>query len=317
MQSVVHVHLDPHLRAALQKAAEIDRDLGPVGPDIADVRERATLARSYWNQGGPEVFEVSERLIPGPTRDVPVVLYRARESAQPAPVFLYLHGGGFKIGNQWANDRQMREIAAAWGGVVISADYLHTPEHVFPGAVEEVNAVLHWLHECGAAWGLDTENIAFGGVSAGACIGFGAAMGLGKPSWLKAAVAVVGAFSFDTTSASMQAFGNVGLFPQLPLVQPMFEAYVPNPSERTDPRAAPLLGDMSALPPSFIATAEYDVFRDSSTQMASRLAQADRLRFFKIYPGMAHLFFGFSREVPGAQQCVSDVSRFLAEHLPA
>ena len=81
--------------------------------------------------------------------------------------------------------------------------------------------------------------------------------------------------------------------------------------------SAPLLGDMSALPPSFIATAEYDVFRDSSTQMASRLAQADRLRFFKIYPGMAHLFFGFSREVPGAQQCVSDVSRFLAEHLPA
>ncbi len=316
MASTTSIQLEPQLRAAFQKATEIDRDLGPVGPEIADIRERATLARSYWNQGGPDMFEVSERLIPGPVRDVPVVLYRPRKSSGPAPVFLFLHGGGFKIGNQWANDRQMREIAAAWGGVVISADYLHAPEHKFPGAVEEVAAVLQWLHSYGAAWGLDTENISFGGVSAGACIGFGAAISLGKKSWLRAAVGIVGAFSFDTSAASMKAFGNVGLFPQLDLIKPMFEAYVPNPKDRTDPRAIPVLADVQVLPQSFIAAAEYDVFRDASSLMATRLAQADRLRFFKIYPGMAHLFFGFSKEVAGAMACVSDVSRFLAECLP-
>lgn len=135
-------------------------------------------------------------------------------------------------------------------------------------------------------------------------------------SWLRAAVGIVGAFSFDTTAASMQAFGNVGLFPQLDLIKSMFEAYVPNPGGRSDPRVVPVLADVQVLPQSFIAAAEYDVFRDASSLLASRLAQADRLRFFKIYPGMAHLFFGFSREVPGSVACVSDVSKFLAECLP-
>ena len=238
-------HINPHSRLSAAARLLIERIHRAGRPPMEAMTP--AQARAFYDIGGPildlqpppQVDRVEELQIP--VRDghaCPARLY-APHSQAPLPVLLYLHGGGFKIGNQWANDRQMREIAAAWGGVVISADYLHTPEHVFPGAVEEVSAVLHWLHECGAASGLDTENIAFGGVSAGACIGFGAAMGLGKPSWLKAAVAVVGAFSFDTTSASMQAFGNVGLFPQLPLVQPMFEAYVPNPSERTDPRAAP------------------------------------------------------------------------------
>src|SRR3546814_19572723 len=64
------------------------------------------------------------RTVPGPFRDVPVRLYKPRERAG-LPVFLYLHGGGFKLGNQDTNDRQMRELAHAWGGAVLSAAYVH------------------------------------------------------------------------------------------------------------------------------------------------------------------------------------------------
>jgi acetyl esterase len=66
----------------------------------------------------------------------------------------------------------------------------------------------------------------------------------------------------------------------------------------------------------FIAAAECDVFRDASAVMAARLAEAGRLHSFKVYPGMAHLFFGFSREVECAANCVADVAHFLAERLP-
>lgn len=307
--------LDPALLAAFRKAAEIERGLGAVGSTVEDLRTRSALARRHWNEGGPGMLVVSERVIPGPTRDVPVVVYRARESSGPSPVFLFLHGGGFRIGNQWANDRQMREIAAAWGGVVISADYLHVPEHVFPAPVLEVAAVLQWLHDRGATWGLDAQRIAIGGVSAGACVGFGAALRLARPPWLRAAVGVVGAFSFDTRTSSMQRFGDGALYPPSSAIEPMFEAYVPERAARTDPQAVPLLADARAFPQSFIAAAEYDVFRDASALMAARLAQAGTLHFFKIYPGMSHLFFGFSREVPGAANCVSDVAEFLAERL--
>lgn len=312
----MHPALDPELLAAFRRATEIDQSLGPVGPGLEDLRARSALARRYWNEGGPEMVDVSERVIPGPTRDVPVVVYRARELRGPAPVFLFLHGGGFQIGNQWANDRQMREIAAAWGGIVISADYPHVPEYVFPAPVLEVAAVLRWLHGAGGEWGLDTERVAVGGVSAGACVGFGAAASLGRPAWLRAAVGIVGAFSFDTTTSSMRQFGDGTLYPPASAIQPMLQAYVPDPAARTDPLAVPMLADACVFPPTFIAAAEYDVFRDASALMAARLAQSGILHFFKIYPGMAHLFFGYSREVPTAAECVADVAGFLAERLP-
>ncbi|MDM0058835.1 alpha/beta hydrolase fold domain-containing protein [Variovorax fucosicus] len=311
------IALDSQLVAAFSKAAEIDRHLGPVAPGLQGVRERASLGRFYWNEGGPTLLEASQRSIPGPTRDVPVVLYRSRESSAPSPVFLFLHGGGFKLGNERSNDLQMREIAAAWGGVVISADYLHAPEHVFPAAVDEVAAVLQWLHDNGESWSMDTERVAFGGLSAGASIGFGAAVKLGRQPWLQAAVGIVGAFSFDTTSTSMREFGNSELFPQSSLIRPMFEDYVPDPGARDDPSADLTRANAEIFPTTFLAAAEYDVFRDASAVMAARLKEAGRLHSFKIYPRMAHLFFGFSREVECAANCVSDVAHFLAERLPA
>jgi len=310
------VRLNPQLVTAFEKAREIDAQRGPAGPGIASARERAALNRLYWNEGGPAISSVEPLAIPGRVRDVPAAIYRPAASVDPLPVFVFLHGGGFKIGNEWANDRQMREIAAAWGGAVISADYLHVPEHVFPAAVDEIAEVLQWLHDEGEALGLDADRIGFGGTSAGACIAFGAAARLGGVAWLKAAVGIVGAFNFDTTTSSMQQFGNAGLFPSLGLIQPMLEDYVRDPAARNHPCATPTSADPTLFPPTFLAAAEYDVFRDASALMAVRLQEAGRLHSSKIYPGMAHLFFGFSREVECAAICVRDVADFLAELLP-
>jgi len=234
----------------------------------------------------------------------------------PLPVFVFLHGGGFKLGNEWSNDRQMRELADHWGGAVLSADYLHAPEHAFPAAVDEVAAVLRWLHDEGHAWALDTTQIAVGGVSAGASVGFGAAVRLGPQAWLKAAVGIVGAFNFDTTCKSMRLYGNGELYPPSSQIQSMLEDYAPNPRDRDDPSVDLLRANAADLPVTFLAAAEYDVFRDASAAMAARLAEAGRLHAFKIYPGMAHLFFGFSREVDRAAKCVADIAEFLREAFP-
>lgn len=309
-------NLDPQLLAAYSKAKEIEQRLGPAAPGINGMRRMAALGRQYWNEGGPSMFETSHRLIPGPFRNVSVARYRPHERVEPSPVFIFLHGGGFAVGNELSNDRQMREIAAAWGGVVISADYVHVPEHVFPDAVTEVGAVLQWVRDHGNEWGLDPENIAIGGLSAGANIAFTVAAGLGHSPWLKAAVGIVGAFDFDTDAPSMKMFGGGELFPSRDQVQKMFEAYVPDTAARTDPRTRPALFGGSAFPPSFLAAAEFDVFRDSSGRLATVLEEAGRLRAHKIYPAMGHLFFGFSRDVPKAAECVSDVAAFLASQLP-
>jgi acetyl esterase len=307
---------DPQLAVALAQTSDIERRAGVSGADLTAQRQRASSVRAYWNQGGPVMAAVEPRRLPGPTRDVPVVIYRPVATTAPSPAFLFLHGGGFQLGNEWANDRQMREIASQWRGIVISVDYLHAPEHPFPSAVEEIAAVLRWLHGAGDTLGIDPARIAFGGTSAGASVAFGAAVEIGPVAWLQAAVSIVGAFDFDAASPSMQQYGGGELFPARAMVAPMLASYAPA-SLHDDPRVALLKADPACFPPTFLAAAEYDVFKDASIQMATRLDAAGRLHALTVYPRMAHLFFGFSRTVDQAARCVGDVARFLSERLPA
>lgn len=311
------LEVDPQLRAALAETAAVAAGFGSPPSNVAEGRAQAAAIRCFWNEGGPEVAERSERFVPGPLRQIPVVVYRSVAGGHPrTPVFVYLHGGGFKTGNAWANDRQMRELCVAWGGTVISADYAHAPEHVFPAAVDETVALLSWLNEHGSAWGLDGERIALGGSSAGAAIAFGAAVALGGPPWLRAAVGIVGAFCGDTATGSMQRYGDVGLFPEARAVPSMFSDYLPRAKDREDPRANVLLADPSLFPPTFLAAAEYDVFLDASKAMGERLRKAGKLHTLRVYPRMSHLFFGLSKRVRCASDCIADIGSFLGKELP-
>src|SRR5439155_3916883 len=83
------------------------------------------------------------------------------------PVLLYLHGGGFTIGNLETHDSLCRQLALRSGAAVLALDYRLAPEHRFPAAVEDTWAALRWLAQHAAALGLDATRLAVGGDSAG------------------------------------------------------------------------------------------------------------------------------------------------------
>ncbi len=310
--------IDPQLAAALKRVAEINAEFGPPAPGPQGLRDHAARGRLWWNEGGPQLAEAREDRIPGPIRDIPVMVYRP-STARPLPVFVYLHGGGYRIGSHKANDRQMRELAAAWGGAIVSADYAHMPEHVFPVAVEETVAVYRWLNANGARWGLDGQRMAFGGSSAGANVSFGAAVAIGgvKSGFLKAGVGIVGVFDRDTETEAMRLYGNGELYPDRKGIAATAAEYVPDPALRNDPRANIVGADPQLFPPVFLAAAELDCLRDSATNLAARLKAAGRPHQLKVYPGMTHLFFGFSRMVERAAEAGRDIAAFLKQQLPA
>jgi acetyl esterase len=310
--------LDPQMIAALQRMREIAVDVGSsTRPGIEGIRDQAQRSRAWWNEGGPAVADVRENRIPGPFRQVPVVVYRPSMRAD-LPVYVFLHGGAYRIGSQWTNDRQMRELANAWGGVVISSDYLHMPERIFPDAVEEIAAVYRWLAEHGGEWNLDAGRIAFGGISSGANIAVGAAIHAGgiRSGYLKAGAVAVAVLDQDVETESMRLFGGREFFLSREEIIATGRAYTPELAQQLDPRANCVRARADLFPPMFIGAAEIDAFRDSAKHMAAHLAAGGVEHELKIYRGMTHQFFGCSRTVDAARECIQDMANFLRRHLP-
>lgn len=309
--------IDPQQAAALKRNAEIVESVGGPGETIGEIRTQANAARAVWNEGGPQMAVQRDLTVPGPFRDVPMRLYKPADSAD-LPVFIYLHGGGFRLGNQLSNDRQMRELAQTWGGAVISSDYVHAPEHVFPDPVTEITAVVEWLAENASAWGLAGDAMVIGGASAGASVAFGAAFELRdrKPDLLKGVVSIYGVVDDDLESDSMRELGGGDFFLQGPYVAQVYADYMGD-ADRNDGRAFAAKGDVAGLPPALIAAAELDPIRDDSLRLAKRMAAAGQPHTLKVYPGVMHTFFTQSNVIDQAKTCIDDIADFLSDTVGA
>lgn len=312
--------LDPQLAEALRRHDEIVAGLGPADTGALGARAQFMASRAWWNEGGPALAVDRDDTIPlSAHRDLRVAVYAARASDTPRPAYVFLHGGGFRLGAPRSSDRQLRELAQAWGGVVISLDYAHMPEAVFPVAVEETAAALQWLHANGGRWGVDPARLAFGGSSAGANVAMGAAvqLGLGRSGFLRAGAFVVGVFDDSLDTPSMREHGDGPGLPSRQSAGAMFAAYAGGAGQRADPRLNTGRADLSEAPPLFMAAAEIDVYRDSSVRLAQRVRAAGRSADLRLYPGMTHLFWGHSRMVEAARACTRDLAAFLSTHLPS
>ena len=100
------------------------------------------------------------------------------------PSLVYLHGGGFVVGNLDTHDRIMRSLAAKTGAVVVGVDYALAPEAKFPRALEECAAVASWLQRRADALGLDEVKLqAPRGLIAADVDGDGAAEPISSTTW--------------------------------------------------------------------------------------------------------------------------------------
>jgi acetyl esterase len=309
--------IQPQQAAALKRNAELVAEGGGPGEGIVEVRARAEAVRKIWNAGGPVMAVNEDRTIPGPFRDVPVALYKPSD-ADNLPVFVYLHGGGFKLGSPRTNDLQLRQLAEAWGGAILSSDYVHVPEHTFPDPVEEAVAVVEWLAEHGGDWGLDTSRMAIGGASAGASVAMGVAITLrdkGKGDLLKAAASLYGVLDYNLESDSMKELGGGDFMLTTEYTRLVYDDYLPNESDRNDPRAFAAKADPAGLPPVFISAAQLDPIRDDSLTFAENLKASGHPHELVVYPGVLHAFFGFSAEIDEARRMIGDLATFLGKHL--
>jgi len=227
------------------------------------------------------------------------------------PVLLYLHGGGFTIGNLETHDSLCRQLALRSGAAVIALDYRLAPEHRFPTAVDDAWAALQALAraDMGARLGLDTSRLAVGGDSAGATQSAVCAL-MARDAGLRLALQVLitpGTIAHADTP-SHERFAH-GFLLEKQAIHWFFDQYIAE-ADRTDWRFAPALAaDHEGVAPACIVIAECDALVDEGLAYGDLLRAANVPVDLELARGVTHDFIKLGRMLPEAalaQQAIAD-----------
>jgi acetyl esterase/lipase len=254
--------------------------------DLTDpVTARKNLAELAAAVPAPDTtgMEIEDRTVPADP-DVPVRIYRPHQ-AQGAIV--WLHGGGFVMGDLDTEHPWAARLAGGTGAVVVSVGYRRSPEHRFPAALDDTYAVLAWSAEHAAELGIDKARIAVGGHSAGAGLAAAVALrarGQGPPIRFQ----LLNQPELDDRQETWSArhFTDTPWMTRDKLAA-TWRHYLG--SQPASSYAAPARADdLSGLPPAYVATAEFDPLRDEGITYALRLLQAGVPVELHQWPGTFH-----------------------------
>ena len=99
--------------------------------------------------------------------DLTLDLARPKKARGRLPTLIFIHGGGWIVGDLETNERSMRLLAIQSGVRILSVDYPLAPENKFPAGLDACVAVTRWVRKNGRDWGIDPDRLAVGGDSAG------------------------------------------------------------------------------------------------------------------------------------------------------
>jgi acetyl esterase len=300
-----------------------------VDPQIATLLERVNAAPPL-SAGTPEQGRealrtlnlLAARFLPqaevGSVEEVsdgprPMRIYRPSGSG-PHPTLMFLHGGGFVIGDLDAYDAQCRVLCSRVGAVVVSVDYRLAPEHPFPAGVEDASAALEWV-----AANVADGRIAIGGDSAGGNLSAVTAQAWrGRSPELAAQLLLYPVTDMVTEWPSIEENGE-GLLITRDDMEWFNGHYLGGDEQlRSDPRVSPALAeDLSGLPPALVYTAQYDPLRDDGDAYAEALRAAGVRVIHRRFDSLVHGFFALGPLSSAAQAAVEQICDDLRELLSA
>ncbi|GAB2693222.1 alpha/beta hydrolase [Thalassiella azotivora] len=292
--------LDPGLQLLLAAQSRRGRE-GLTQADVAQARaDRAADGGMLVPRRTP-VGSVRDLTVDGASGPLPARHYRppvdaARELVddRPAPLLVYLHGGGFVFGDLDGVDEPCRLLCRHAGVHVLSVDYRLAPEDPFPAGPDDAVAALRWAHENAAALGADPSRVGVGGDSAGANLATVAALDTRGTPWAPVAqVLVYPVTDSSRRHPSRERFAEGFLLTDADMT--WFEGHYEGSSQATHPRRSPLLTeDLGGAAPAALVTAAFDPLRDEGEAYAGRLADAGVPVTAWRVPSLVHGFLAFA-----------------------
>ncbi|WP_370249896.1 alpha/beta hydrolase [Nocardioides sp.] len=309
--------LDPGTAALLELVAA-----APYPPMHEGTPENA---RRAYRAMTVDLVTPESRVPVGELRDVDVAgrpgrLYLPAGAEGPVATLLYLHGGGFVIGDLDTHDQICRRFCAGAGVAVVAVDYRLAPEHPFPAAVEDALAALDWVHAHRGEW-QGSDVVAVGGDSAGGNLS--AVVSQARPDLVSAQVLIYpathllgdypsreeNAVGYFLEMATMTWFGAhyLGLSAAEAAPADDADALAALGIDLDDVRHSPILGDLAGQPPAVLVTAEFDPLRDEGEAYGAALRAAGVVVDAQRYDGLVHGFIDMGIMSPAAAAAVDDL----------
>lgn len=297
--------LDKEIAALLGEPAPMP----PLTPEIMPLL-RAGMAAAAQGLPGIEVAEVRDFDADG----VPVRLYRPACEA-PLPLLIFLHGGGWMLGDLDTHDAMCRHMAVRAGCAILGVGYRLAPECPFPAGLDDAASALGWARREAAALGCDAARIALGGESAGANLAAALCLRLrdagGSPPLFQLLVHPVSDLALDFPS--MDEVRVPGLTRDY--LETCRAMYAGN-TDWADPLLSPLRATRhDGLAPAIVLTAEEDPLRDDGEAYALALARAGGETLVMRLPGLPHGFMFLPVTIPAVSGSFNLIAGLLRRYL--
>lgn len=264
----------------------------------------------------PPVAMVVDHAVRGPGGTLQLRLYTPNApTALPRPMLMYLHGGGWVIGDLETHDAVCRRLCHDAGMLVIAVDYRRAPEHPFPAAPDDAEAALRWVAAHAAELDGDPARLAVAGDSAGAQLAAVAAMRVGADVPLRGLGLIYPPALHHGETLPSRTENGEGKFLTASAMVWFMEAYLgKDASMVTHPEAALLHAPrLGALPPTWIATLGHDPLRDEGIALARAIARAGVAVEHVHEPSGVHACLHFTALSPVGGRLMAGLAQWLRQ----
>jgi acetyl esterase/lipase len=265
----------------------------------------------------------SERTITQDGQTVKIYITKPVGAKLDSPVFIFIHGGGWVLGDYPTHRRLVRDLVVESGAVAVFPDYTPSPEARYPTAINQIYAAAKWVSVHGSEIGVNGKNLAIVGNSVGgnmtASVALMAKEKEGPKIKLQVMLWPVTDANFET--ASYKELGE-GRFLTRNMMIWFWDNYLPDETKRKEIYASPLqstLDRLKGLPPALVQVAENDVLRDEGEAYARKLDEAGVPVTLTRYGGLIH-DYGLLNPIAGVPavktallQAAASIRKALAE----
>lgn len=310
-----------HIDRDTQKLLQQFIDNGAYSFESFSVQEsrEAYIKNSLNRLDSVNINTVFDYLIP--TRDNCEIIIRVYDPRNPQDIshnsdpIIYIHGGGWVVGNLETHDAICRSVAYFTEQPVIAIDYRLAPEFPFPYALNDCLDALNYIAQKKSDLKISYKNVTLMGDSAGGTLATVIAHQLNESNLYNITKEIL---FYPVTSLAATTRSYQRYFSGYPLsAQTMYwfiDKYLPKDKSRDDPLLSPLYNEkINPNVKSFIVTVGLDPLCDEGVSYAKKLIVNGNFVEFHHLPNTLHGILTSAKTIKLGQEYLNKAISFIKD----